>query len=343
MTALISPNVEKIKSFLSTGDDVKRTLDDNFLQLVVQQNPDLGLRHIIDYVQKVQLTGADPRLGQAFLITRNKKVNEGGRDKWVKVGCTVFSYHFFLSRAEQSGKLKSVRVEVGPKDCFDPFTGEERKELCATAFVERTDRATPFVFEAWFKEFVDHKSPIWKGKPYTMIRKCALANCLRVAFPNALTGMYIEEEFNENMDKEIQLEQFDSDIETNTKINQKALECSKEKTEKINIFMNKFDSYFSGKPIDQKVSMFHQITALDDTSKLRGSSVSQIDSYIDNLEDFIGKETAKEIEAVKKHVHPQPKPTPKPEPKKEEPAKPAPEPKQQHKGAGDVSFKLGGK
>ena len=310
------PAIQQIKQYLSTGEEVQRQLDDNFLHLVFQQNSELSMRFIVDYVQKIQLSGADPRLGQIFLITRNKKVRKGGRDEWTKVGVTVFSYHFFLSRAEQSGMLADIGLKTEVVEYYNPFSGETEKQLAATASVKRTDRETPFTFTAYWKEFYDEKSPIWKSKPHTMLGKCAIANALRIAFPNVLTGMYIEEEINEQVEKEVEIEQFDSDIETTSEMFKNISTAPSEKSARVQRFFDTLERYYHDKTPIERITIYNELTGLSQVDELRKQSIKDIDKYLKSLDAHIEAETSKELEKIKKQMP-------------------------EHKTAADVSFKLG--
>jgi hypothetical protein len=39
----------------------------------------------------------------------------------------------------------------------------------------------------------------WKSMPYLMLEKCAVANVMRWAFPEALTGLYVAEEIDKDV------------------------------------------------------------------------------------------------------------------------------------------------
>lgn len=67
------------------------------------------------------------------------------------------------------------------------------------AKVWRKDREHPTVIEVTFDEYVGKKgngemNSNWAKRPATMIRKVALVQALREAFPNEFEGMYIAEE-----------------------------------------------------------------------------------------------------------------------------------------------------
>jgi phage recombination protein Bet len=61
--------------------------------------------------------------------------------------------------------------------------------------VYREDRKYPVIAKVNFDEYNTGKST-WAAKPKTMIRKVAIVQALREAFPTNLGGMYVEDEMN---------------------------------------------------------------------------------------------------------------------------------------------------
>ena len=59
--------------------------------------------------------------------------------------------------------------------------------------VYRSDRKFPIIAKVGFDEYNKGKS-LWNEKPKTMIRKVAIVQAMREAFPSNLGGMYVEEE-----------------------------------------------------------------------------------------------------------------------------------------------------
>jgi phage recombination protein Bet len=74
------------------------------------------------------------------------------------------------------------------------------------AEVHRKDKKIPFKQTVSLYEYEGRKNDgalnkQWSGKPATMIRKVALVQCLREAFPEKLQGLYDETEMNETKEK----------------------------------------------------------------------------------------------------------------------------------------------
>ena len=87
--------------------------------------------------------------------------------------------------AARTGELLSVKVETLTHDNADGTKGL----VGARCTIERDGMSEPVVEEAYMAEY-DRGDMGWKQFPETMIRKVARAKCLRVAFADALSGVY---------------------------------------------------------------------------------------------------------------------------------------------------------
>jgi phage recombination protein Bet len=79
------------------------------------------------------------------------------------------------------------------------FKLQDEEIIGGYAEVWRKDRTHSYVIEVSFEEYAGRKkdgtlNAQWKKKPATMIRKVALVQALREAFPSAFGGMYSAEE-----------------------------------------------------------------------------------------------------------------------------------------------------
>lgn len=108
----------------------------------------------------------------------------------------------FLKRADnnpaydgmESGVLYASNGELHTRKGAFIIKGETL--LGAWANVYRNDRTHPTHVEVSFDEYNTGKSS-WKGKPATMIVKCAKAQALREAFPNLFSGLYDDSEISD--------------------------------------------------------------------------------------------------------------------------------------------------
>jgi len=108
----------------------------------------------------------------------------------------ITGFETYLKRAERTGKL------VGWKTWTE---GDDTSNLKACIEIERKDWVKPFYHEVEYSEYVaktkeGNVTKFWKEKPKTMLKKVAMAQGFRFAFPDELAGLpYTREELN-NLD-----------------------------------------------------------------------------------------------------------------------------------------------
>lgn len=101
-------------------------------------------------------------------------------------GQTIVGYETYIKRAERTGLLDGWSVWVD-KDNI----GEK-----AVIQINRKDRNHPFIWEVYRKEF-DKQQSTWKAMPYFMLKKVAISQGFRLAFPEEVGGMpYTPDEIN---------------------------------------------------------------------------------------------------------------------------------------------------
>ena len=101
----------------------------------------------------------------------------------------ITGYEVYLKRAERSGKLSGWNVTVeGQADT-----------LRAVISIHRKDWKEPMKHEVYMSEYKQNYG-LWLTKKITMLKKVAIAQGFRLAFPDELGGMpYSPEELPENM------------------------------------------------------------------------------------------------------------------------------------------------
>ncbi len=104
------------------------------------------------------------------------KNNETGKSEL----SVVTGYEVYLKRAERSGKLNGWK-------CWTEGNSQ-KGDLKAIIEIERKDWSKPLRHEVNFSEYDLHRS-LWKSKPITMIKKVAIAQGFRLAFPEEIGGM----------------------------------------------------------------------------------------------------------------------------------------------------------
>jgi len=114
----------------------------------------------------------------------------------------ITGYEVYLKRAERSGKLAGWKVwtEGSLKD----------NTLKACIEIRRKDWEQPLYHEVYFSEYAQKTynqktgkyelNSMWASKPFTMIKKVAIAQGFRLAFPDELSGMpYTADELPDEM------------------------------------------------------------------------------------------------------------------------------------------------
>ena len=106
----------------------------------------------------------------------------------------VVGYEVYLKRAERSKQWDGM--ESGIKGSL------RKKDLVAWAKVYRKDRERPLYHEVDYDEYVKKKKDdtitrFWAKMPKTMLKKVAVSQAFRLAFPDEMAGMpYIVEEID---------------------------------------------------------------------------------------------------------------------------------------------------
>ena len=94
----------------------------------------------------------------------------------------IVSYTEYIRRAERSGKLDGWKVEYGKDDL-----GEYAKII-----IRRKDWSEPFEWKVYIEE-AKQNSPTWEKMPRFMLRKVAIAQGFRLAFPEETAELPYEE------------------------------------------------------------------------------------------------------------------------------------------------------
>lgn len=192
-----------------TGSEAKRIFDSNYLLMLAQRHPGLDKKYLINFLHRAQLTGADPRIEQIYLVERNNKIKgkNGQQDQWEKVGIVVFSYGFVLGVVQEHKDYGGIQSRVETRKRYLPKMKRgqygdleldleggvtEREELCAVATVYRDEM--PYEYVAWISDYYQAKNPKWASSPDTMLRKCAEVAACRHAFADKVQGFYGREE-----------------------------------------------------------------------------------------------------------------------------------------------------
>jgi len=113
----------------------------------------------------------------------------------------ITGYEVYLKRAERIHALDGWSIET--------YGSVTKRDLKAVITIHRKDWSKPFIHEVWWLEY-SQDNDMWRSKPVTMIKKVAIAQAFRMAFPDELGGMpYTSDEMPdmEQEEKRAQLEE----------------------------------------------------------------------------------------------------------------------------------------
>lgn len=153
-------------------------------------------------------TGLDPFARQIYMIGRNAKVWDPRKreERWITkftIQTGIDGYRLIGRRAANQAKATiSVKApqwahrEGGWRDVWMPVWGTP---VAARVTIVRSGEE--FTATALFEEYVQTTkngdvTPMWKQRPAGQIAKCAEALAWRMAFPQDLSGIYVDEEMH---------------------------------------------------------------------------------------------------------------------------------------------------
>ena len=148
-----------------------------------------------DIKKYITPNATDKELFMFMGICKSYNLNPFKREiHFVKYGTNAASiivgYENYLKRAERTGKLDGWKCWIEKDD-----VGEK-----AIIEIKRKDQSLPVHWEVYRKEF-DKQQSTWKTMPTFMLKKVAIAQGFRLAFPDDLGGMpYIPEELPQTKD-----------------------------------------------------------------------------------------------------------------------------------------------
>lgn len=131
----------------------------------------------------------NPFLNEAYLIKYDEK----------KPAQMVVGKEAFMKKAENNEMFEGYRAGLIVSrddeilEIEGSFTAKGDTLLGGWCEVYRKDRKYPIIAKVGFDEYNKGKS-LWAEKPKTMIRKVAIVQAMREAFPSNLGGMFVEEE-----------------------------------------------------------------------------------------------------------------------------------------------------
>jgi len=188
MTNEVTKQDEKMATqFEVNGNPVKLSADvvKNFL---VSGNGRITDSEAMMFISLCRYQHLNPFLNEAYLV---KFGNSPAQQ--------IVSKEAFMKRAEQNPHFKGMQagcIVVRNNEVIETkgaFVLPKDELVGGWATVKRDDRDLPITVQISFSEFSKGQST-WKSMPANMIRKTAIVNCLREAFPNDLGAMYTEDD-----------------------------------------------------------------------------------------------------------------------------------------------------
>ncbi len=135
------------------------------------------------FLYTARARGLDPLLKQIYFIKRKQKRG----DRWIETGTIQTGIDGFRIIANRTNAFRGIERGI---------RRDEQGKLYAWAKVWRKDWEQPVLEEVALDEYRGD-SPLWSRMPEQMLKKCAEALALRMAFPEVLSGLYSHEEMDQ--------------------------------------------------------------------------------------------------------------------------------------------------
>lgn len=188
--------MEKPVEYMANGEQVKLTAN-MIAQYLVRGDAQVTQQEIVMFMNLCKFQKLNPFLNEAYLV------KFGGSPAQI-----ITSKEAFMKRAEanenyaglEAGIIveregKIVNIEGAVKLPSDKLIGGWAK-------VFREDRKVPTTVQLSLTEFSKGQAT-WKQMPMNMIRKTAIVNAMREAFPGTLGSLYTQEEADNGNRKDI--------------------------------------------------------------------------------------------------------------------------------------------
>lgn len=213
----------KENKFMVNGEEVKLTgsIVKNYL---TRGNADISDQEVVMFINLCKYQKLNPFLNEAYIVKFKGSPAQN-----------IVGKEAFMKRAESSEHYDGFKAGIiierdGEElDLEGSYARPSDKLVGGWAEVYRKDRKFPVVDRVGFDEY-DKGHSTWKAMPKTMIRKVALVQALREAFPDNLGGMYVEDEI-----PEAQVVEPDEKVEKEIKQNANKQEVKFDKTKAVDV------------------------------------------------------------------------------------------------------------
>ena len=214
--------------FNANGKEVKLTANIVKQYLVSGDSMNITAEEIAMFINLCKYNNLNPWLKEAYLIKfgNNPATLVTGKEAYMKRA----EAHPMYDGAESGVIVIDLNGEIAYRNGTVVLTGENI--VGAWAVVYRKDRNHPTRCEVSFDEYAGYKkdgtlNSQWRSRPATMIRKVALVQALREAFPATFGAMYTAEEQGFSEDDtaaKITVQPDDSPVEVETATEQKPVD-----------------------------------------------------------------------------------------------------------------------
>ena len=173
--------------FEVNGEEVKLS-GNTIKQYLVRGNGNVSDQETVMFMNLCKFQKLNPFLNEAYLIKFGSSPAQ-----------IIVSKEAFMKRAEGHEKYEGFEagIIVEREGELHEIEGAVKLEkdilIGGWCKVYRSDRKVPVVTKIDYKEFSKNQAT-WKDMPMNMIRKSAVVNGLREAFPESLGALYTEED-----------------------------------------------------------------------------------------------------------------------------------------------------
>lgn len=191
-------NEPQTVSYEVNGQEVK--LSPNMIRkFLVRGNKEVNDQEVMMFLSLCKYQQLNPFLNEAYLVKFNQDAQIiVGKEAFMKRAENHPQYAGFKAGILVERNNEIVEIEGSIKLQNDVLLG-------GWAEIYRKDRQVPVKSRIAFSEFTKGQST-WKVMPMLMIRKTAIVNALREAFPESLGAMYTEEEISSGDVSSVQTE-----------------------------------------------------------------------------------------------------------------------------------------
>lgn len=185
--APVQQRTEHAATFVANGEEVKLS-PSTVRNYLVSGNGNVTNQEIVMFINLCKYQHLNPFLNEAYIVKFGNSPAQ-----------LITSKEAFIKRAEANehyrGSKAGVIVVRNNEIVYmnGAFTLSTDELVGGWAEVKRDDRDDPIHIEISFEEF-SKKQATWKDMPANMIRKTALVNALREAFPDVLGSLYTEDD-----------------------------------------------------------------------------------------------------------------------------------------------------